>query len=37
MRTVVVAPDGNLWVTTSNRDGRGEPADADDRILLVRP
>jgi len=37
MRTVEVAPDGNLWVTTSNRDGRGEPADADDRILLVRP
>ena len=37
MRTVVVAPDGNLWVTTSNRDGRGDPAAADDRILLVRP
>jgi glucose/arabinose dehydrogenase len=37
MRTVVPAPDGNLWVTTSNRDGRGDPADEDDRILLVRP
>ena len=37
MRTVVVAPDGNLWVTTSNRDGRGEPTEGDDRILLVRP
>ena len=37
VRTVVVAPDGNLWITTSNRDGRGDPAAGDDRILLVRP
>jgi glucose/arabinose dehydrogenase len=37
VRTVVAAPDGNLWVTTSNRDGRGDPAGQDDRILLVRP
>jgi glucose/arabinose dehydrogenase len=37
MRTVVAAPGGNLWVTTSNRDGRGDPQAADDRILLVAP
>ena len=37
MRTVAVAPDGTLWVTTSNRDGRGEPTKGDDRIIQVRP
>jgi glucose/arabinose dehydrogenase len=35
LRTVVAAPDGNLWVSTSNRDGRGDPEHGADRILVV--
>ncbi|GAA4803466.1 PQQ-dependent sugar dehydrogenase [Nocardioides caeni] len=37
LRTVVRDPSGRLWLTTSNTDGRGEPGEGDDRILLVEP
>lgn len=37
IRTVQRAPDGSLWVTTSNRDGRGSPAANDDKVIRIRP
>lgn len=35
LRDVAIGPDQNIYVLTSNRDGRGSPSSNDDRILRV--
>ncbi len=37
LRAVRMGPDGYLYFTTSNRDGRGRPREGDDRLLRLGP
>ena len=35
LRAICVSPQGRIYVSTSNRDGRGNPTASDDRILVL--
>ncbi len=37
IREVAEGPDGAIYFSTSNRDGRGKPASDDDRIIRLTP
>jgi glucose/arabinose dehydrogenase len=37
VRAVTQGPDGFVYFSTSNKDGRGEPARADDRVVRLKP
>ena len=37
LRAVITDKEGNIYVSTSNRDGRGNPTSEDDRILKITP
>ncbi|MDO8497569.1 MAG: PQQ-dependent sugar dehydrogenase [bacterium] len=35
IREVVLGPDGMLYITTSNKDGRGIPKNGDDKVIRI--
>lgn len=37
IRDVIEGPDGSIYFTTSNRDGRGSPVAEDDRVIRLIP
>ncbi len=37
IRDVAMGPDGNLYFSTSNRDGRGKEKENDDKIYVIKP
>ena len=37
LRAVRLGPDGHLYITTSNRDGRGTIREGDDKIIKINP
>jgi glucose/arabinose dehydrogenase len=37
LRTTVLDEQGGLWITTSNKDGLGTPAQDDDKVLRIVP
>lgn len=37
LRDVCIAPDGRVFIATSNRDGRNSPEERDDRIIEISP
>lgn len=34
-RDVCIAPDGKIFIATSNKDGKGSPHEGDDRIIMI--
>ena len=37
IREVILGPDNMLYITTSNKDGRGSPRSSDDKIIKINP